>query len=607
MKEDPDRVRESADEIARNRYLDILHQFTLRQSSLAKLEDIVWNIAKTAIAELGFEDCVVYLLADDGLMLKQVAAHGPKNPVDREIFNEITIPVGQGIVGHVAQTGEVQRIDDARLDPRYIEDDDFRLSELAVPINHDGRIIGVLDSEHHAAKFFTDEDVRLFTTIASLASTRIDTALTMDRLEKTVVHLEEARQALEMQTEELREARLAAEAASVAKTNFLANMSHEIRTPMTAIVGFADLLAKGVKDPEQQEQWRGQLTQNARYLQDLIGNVLDMSAVEAGEMSLKFESINLLSAVTAAVENLRVRADSKNVGLETVVSGALPSAIITDSLKFREIIVNLLSNAIKYTERGSIKVTLSAENRGAKAILSVEVLDTGIGIDSGQMENLFLPFSRVHDTHHRAGIEGTGLGLALSRQIAAALEGDIVVASTLGKGSKFTLTLPVEIPAGSHWSEHHQANPFAVGPSKLSTALSVPGTKQLQGLRVLVCEDSASIATLLEVVLNAAGATMTQCVNGLEGLRCFEEQNASGAPPDLVLMDMQMPIMDGYEATGHIKAVRPDIPVVALTAFALADDIDRCLDAGCDYYLTKPIQIETFTEELRSIRERLDA
>jgi signal transduction histidine kinase len=607
MKEDFDRELGSADEIARNRYLDILHQFTLRQSSLTKLEDIVWNIAKTAIAELGFEDCVVYLLADEGLMLKQVAAHGPKNPVDREIFNEITIPVGQGIVGYVAQTGEVQRIDDARLDPRYIEDDNFRLSELAVPISHDGRIIGVLDSEHHAAKFFTDEDVRLFTTIASLASTRIDTALAMDRLEKTVEHLEEARQALEIQTEELREARLAAEAASVAKTNFLANMSHEIRTPMTAIVGFADLLANGVKDPEQQEQWRSQLTENARYLKDLIGNVLDMSAVEAGEMSLRFESINLLSTVTAAVENLRVRAERKNVGLATVLSGALPDAIITDSLKFREIIVNLLSNAIKYTERGAITVTLSAKNLGAKAILSVEVLDTGIGIDSVQMDNLFLPFSRVHDTHHRAGIEGTGLGLALSRQIAGALEGDIAVASTLGKGSKFTLTLPVEISAHTHWSEHHQANPFAVGPSKLSTKPSVPGTKELLGLRVLVCEDSASVATLLEVVLNAAGAIITQCVNGLEGLRCFEEQNALGTPPDLVLMDMQMPIMDGYEATGHIKAVRPDIPVVALTAFALADDIDRCLAAGCDYYLTKPIQIGTFTEELRLIRERLEA
>ena len=596
----------SSAEIARHRYLDILHQFTLRQSSLTKLEDIVWNIAKTAIAELGFEDCVVYLLADDGATLKQVAAHGPKNPVDRQIFHEITIPVGQGIVGHVAQTGEVQRIGDARLDPRYIEDDDFRLSELAVPISYEGRIIGVLDSEHHAAHFFTDEDVSLFTTIASLASTRIDTALTMDRLEKTVAHLEEARHALEIQAGELREARLAAEAASVAKTNFLANMSHEIRTPMTAIVGFADLLAKGTKEPHQQEQWRGQLTQNARYLQDLFGNVLDMSAVEAGEMSLKFEAIELLPVVRATVENLRVRAASKNVGLETVVSGALPNTVITDNLKFREIIVNLVSNAIKYTERGAITVTVSAEDRGAEAVLFVEVLDTGIGIDPAQMKNLFLPFSRVHDTHHRAGIEGTGLGLALSRQIAEALKGDIVVASTQGEGSKFILTLPVEIPADSDWTEHLETNPVAVDSPQGSADISVVGTMELQGLRIIVCEDSAPIATLLEVVLSAAGATITHCANGLEGLRCFEEHNASGIPPDLILMDMQMPIMDGYEATGHIKAVRQDCPVVALTAFALAEDIDRCLAAGCDYYLTKPIQIGTFTEELRSILTRFE-
>ena len=596
----------SSAEIARHRYLDILHQFTLRQSSLTKLEDIVWNIAKTAIAELGFEDCVVYLLADDGATLKQVAAHGPKNPVDRQIFHEITIPVGQGIVGHVAQTGEVQRIGDARLDPRYIEDDDFRLSELAVPISYEGRIIGVLDSEHHAAHFFTDEDVSLFTTIASLASTRIDTALTMDRLEKTVAHLEEARHALEIQAGELREARLAAEAASVAKTNFLANMSHEIRTPMTAIVGFADLLAKGTKEPHQQEQWRGQLTQNARYLQDLIGNVLDMSAVEAGEMSLKFEAIELLPVVRATVENLRVRAASKNVGLETVVSGALPNTVITDNLKFREIIVNLVSNAIKYTERGAITVTVSAEDRGAEAVLFVEVLDTGIGIDPAQMKNLFLPFSRVHDTHHRAGIEGTGLGLALSRQIAEALKGDSVVASTQGEGSKFILTLPVEIPADSDWTEHLETNPVAVDSPQGSADISVVGTMELQGLRIIVCEDSAPIATLLEVVLSAAGATITHCANGLEGLRCFEEHNASGIPPDLILMDMQMPIMDGYEATGHIKAVRQDCPVVALTAFALAEDIDRCLAAGCDYYLTKPIQIGTFTEELRSILTRFE-
>ena len=190
MTDTSDRDLAPTGEIARRRYLDILHQFTLRQSRLSTLDDIVWNIAKTAIAELGFEDCVVYLLADDGVTLRQVAAHGPKNPVAREIYNEITIPLGDGIVGHVAKTGDIQCIADTRQDSRYILDDNARLSELAVPITHAGRVIGVLDSEHAEANFFSDEDVQLFTTIASLASTRIETAMAMERLEGTVEHLE---------------------------------------------------------------------------------------------------------------------------------------------------------------------------------------------------------------------------------------------------------------------------------------------------------------------------------------------------------------------------------------------------------------------------------
>ena len=351
----------------------------------------------------------------------------------------------------------------------------------------------MLDSEHPAANFFSSEDVRLFTTIASLASTRIETALAMERLEKTIRHLEQARSDLEYQAEELREARQAAEAASVAKTHFLANMSHEIRTPMTAIVGFADLLSREDLDRQHQAQWRNQLNQNARYLQDLIGNVLDMSAVEVGEVSLNFESVSLLETVAEAVDTLRARADMKKLRLETAAEGLLPDAIITDRVRFKEIIVNLVSNAVKYTEQGGVTVTLSTERRGTDVLLSLVVSDTGIGIDPVQLNNLFKPFNRVHDTHQMAGIEGTGLGLALSREIAKALNGDITVSSQRGTGSSFTLMLPAEVPPDTVWEAQPTINPFLVRSPPIQSDVIVDRAQDLCDLRLLVCEDSVSI------------------------------------------------------------------------------------------------------------------
>ena len=157
------------DAIERHRYLEVLHQFTMSQASLTSVDDICWNITRTAIGDLGFVDCVVYLINDEGDTLIQRAAHGEKNPSEREILDPIEIPLGSGIVGAVAKTGELQLVNDTRSDPRYILDDDFRCSELAVPILHEGRVVGVLDSEHPEANFYSDEDVKLFTTIAALA------------------------------------------------------------------------------------------------------------------------------------------------------------------------------------------------------------------------------------------------------------------------------------------------------------------------------------------------------------------------------------------------------------------------------------------------------
>ena len=217
--------------IRKSRYLEVLHEFALSQVNLNTLDEILWNVAKTAIAKLGFVDCVIYLLDDDGSTLIQRAAHGPKNPIAQDIFNPITIPVGTGIVGTVAKTGKVEMIADTRKDPRYIIDDSRRLSELAVPIIHQQQVIGVLDSEHPELDFFTDDHAELLATIASLASTRIDTAIAMERLESIIERLRATEYNLEVKARELQQAKQKAEQASAEKSLFLANMSHEIRTP----------------------------------------------------------------------------------------------------------------------------------------------------------------------------------------------------------------------------------------------------------------------------------------------------------------------------------------------------------------------------------------
>ena len=602
--------RPSNDPIARERYLEILHSFTLRQAELVSVDDIVWNIAKTAIGELGFEDCVVYLLADDGKTLEQRAAHGPKNPVAREIFNRITLQVGEGIVGSVAATGKLEWISDARTDPRYVADDDFRLSELAVPMTRHGRVIGVLDSEHHQANFFTEEDVHLFTTIAALASTRIDTALTNERLQATVEDLHAARSQLEAQAEQLEQAKIAAEAASLAKSHFLANMSHEIRTPMTAIVGFADLLADGAGTPQEQVIWRNQLKRNARYLQALIGNVLDVSAIESGRIELNADTVELLPAITDSIELFRPHADAKGLALSLNLHWPLPNTIDVDRLKLQEILMNLLSNAVKYTQHGDICVTVAAEatDSDAACLLTITIADTGIGMAAKDIEQIFEPFSRVHDTRRLAGIEGTGLGLALVKNFTDLMGGTIDIDSAPGKGSRFVISLPLSLAEGGQWlqaSPEETSNPFAAAISGVrpgdSASRSLPSDGPLHGKRILVCEDSEPIATLVDAVLTRAGGDVIVCANGAEGVARFRHLCATSGAPDFVVMDMQMPVMDGYEATAKIKAMRAHTPVVALTAFALKEDIAKCQAAGCDYYLNKPINTNSFATQLAQL------
>ena len=568
------------DTIERHRYLEVLHQFTMSQASLTSVDDICWNIAKTAIGDLGFIDCVVYLINDRGDTLVQRAAHGEKNPSEREILDPIEIPVGSGIVGAVARTGELQLVNDTRSDPRYILDDDFRCSELAVPILHEGRVVGVLDSEHPDANFYSEEDVKLFTTIAALASTRLDTALALERLE--------------IQASELREAREAAEAASRAKSQFIASVSHDMRTPLTAIIGYAHLLEEGAGNPDQRSDWLSAVVANSEYMSAMIGNVLDMAAIESGQLQVAADSIDVRDWMEKLRQLIHRRVTERGLSLSFHVESGTPEMWVADRAKLNELAMNLLTNAIKYTMEGSISVSVSVSARDSVDWLRIVVDDTGIGMRPSVLDSIFEPFTRVHDMSTHSTIEGTGLGLTVVKSFIDLMGADIEINSTLGEGTQAIVMLP---PAGHEPHTDVGTTTLAATHSTESPS-DLSATELLKGVNLLICEDSETVSMLLRVMLERAGAVVTTAADGEEGLAQFTQHSDE---LDLVITDIQMPKLDGYELTQRIRATGWSGHIVALTAFAASEDEDKCRTAGCSHYLTKPINPGSFASSIAAV------
>ena len=568
------------DAIERHRYLEVLHQFTMSQASLKSVDDICWNITKTAIGDLGFVDCVVYLINDDGDMLVQRAAHGDKNPSEREILDPIEIPVGSGIVGAVAKTGELQLVNDTRSDPRYILDDNFRCSELAVPILNEGRVVGVLDSEHPEANFYSEEDVKLFTTIAALASTRLDTALALERLET---------QALE-----LREAREAAEAASKAKSQFIASVSHDMRTPLTAIIGYAHLLEEGGGNSDQRSDWLSAVVANSEYMNAMIGNVLDMAAIESGQLQVAADSIDIREWTEKLRQLIESRATERGLSLTLNVESGTPAIWVSDRAKLDELAMNLLTNAIKYTLEGSITVSVSVLAIDSVDWLRIVVDDTGIGMRPSVLDSIFDPFTRVHDMSTHSTIEGTGLGLTVVKSFIDLMGGEIEITSTLGEGTQVAVLLPpamgdTDADSGTTTlAATHSTEP----PSELSPK------EPLKGVNLLICEDSDTVSMLLRVMLERAGAVVITAADGEEGLARFTQHSNE---LDLIITDMQMPKLNGYELTRLIRATDWSGHIVALTAFAASEDEGKCRAAGCSHYLTKPINPASFASSIAAV------
>ncbi len=374
-----------------------------------------------------------------------------------------------------------------------------------------------------------------------------------------------------------REARVAAEQANAAKSEFLANMSHEIRTPMTAILGYADLLLEQ-EDVAERRTSVETIRRNGRHLLTLINDILDLSKIEAGKMTVETVAFAPSTLLREVGELLEPRAASRGIRLEVVEETELPAAVASDPTKIRQILTNLVGNAIKFTSEGSVTVRASHEPIDAKsARVTFAVEDTGIGLTSEQAANLFSAFTQA-DTSTTRRFGGTGLGLAISRHMSELLGGTIEVESEHGKGSTFTANMVVSLDTAGLAGERSRLN------------LSGDGTSGKLDARVLLAEDGRDNQRLIAFVLKKIGATVVVANDGREAVDMALEAQDADDPFDVILMDMQMPVLDGYSATAELRAQRYVGPIIALTANAMEGDRDRCLHAGCDDYTTKPIK-----------------
>ena len=389
-----------------------------------------------------------------------------------------------------------------------------------------------------------------------------------------------------------------AEAADRAKSEFLANMSHEIRTPMTAILGYADLLldAANRRDPAFDQQGSVEILRtiqrNGNHLLQIINDILDLSKIEAGKLQVERVPCNLRQLIAEVMSLMRVRAEEKRLQFDAEWLGAVPETIKTDPTRLRQILINIIGNAIKFTESGGVRLVVQFPATVDDPRLRFDVVDTGIGMTSEQIAELFTSFNQADSsTTRRFG--GTGLGLAISKRLAEMLGGTVSVESQYGGGSRLSVRIAAEVLESSdaNAGNHLQSMPE---PFDAEACAEMP----LDG-RILLAEDSPDNQRLIRRVLETAGAQVTIANNGQLAVELALKEQALGAPFDAILMDMQMPVLDGYQATRRLRAEGYQGPVIALTAHAMSTDRQKCIDAGCDDFATKPIDRKLLCATIR--------